>query len=442
MNGFTIVGERANSRGRINLKRALIGCALMFFCTLAKSSPAEEYTENLAELMQQEKVINAMLQIEAENQRQLQELIMLTEIPAPPFGEQARGKAFAEMLEEAGLTDVKVDEVGNVIGRRPGVSGDKTIVIAAHLDTVFPIETDVKVRREGDKYLAPGIGDNSRGLVVILGILRALEKQGIHHHANVLFVGNVGEEGLGDLRGVKHLFRPGAEKIDAFIGIDGGRNNRLIYGGVGSHRYKLTYSGPGGHSWGAFGMANPHHALGRAIALFDAGAVKVTSEGDKTTYNVGRIGGGTSINSIPFESWAEIDLRSGNQAKLDEIDAVLQQTAKQALIEENKGKSRGPDLDMTLARIGTRPAGLGDPNSSLVQHALAAMTMVNLEPNLSISSTDANIPISLNIPAITLSRGGVGGRAHSLDEWWQNKDAHIALQTALLVLLAEAKLAN
>lgn len=387
-------------------------------------------------------VKKALANIVMQDKRNVEDLITLTEIPAPPFGETKRAMHFASMLKEAGLTDIKIDMAGNVIGRRPGKRGSGLIALAGHLDTVFPIETDVKVKREGEKLVAPGIGDNSRGLVVVLSVLRAMEETGIQTESDILFVGNVGEEGLGDLRGVKHLFRDGAEKIDAFIGIDGGRNNRLIYGGVGSHRYRLTYSGPGGHSWGAFGMANPHHALGRAIAIFDEAAPTVTSNGDKTTYNVGRIGGGTSINSVPFESWAEIDMRSGNQSKLDAIDSVLQTSANQGLKEENDGKLIGPDLSLELKRIGTRPAGVGDLNSPLIQHSMAAMEYVGLEPNLSISSTDANIPISMGIPAITLSRGGVGGRAHSLDEWWQNKDSHIAIQVALLTLIAQAGLSE
>ncbi|MFT5100572.1 MAG: tripeptide aminopeptidase, partial [Planctomycetaceae bacterium] len=258
------------------------------------------------------------------------DLIELTEIPAPPFQEQVRGQRFKEMLIASGLTDVVVDEVGNVIGRRVGQKGKRTVVLSAHLDTVFPADTDVTVRFDGDRMLAPGIGDNTRGLVTLLAVLRAMEHAELQTDADVWFVGNVGEEGLGDLRGVKHLFRQGADKIDSLIAIDGGRSNRIVFGGVGSHRYRVTYRGPGGHSWAAFGLVNPHHALGRAIAIFDANALRVTEEGEKTSYNIGRIGGGTSINSIPFESWAEIDMRSGDQTKLDQIDAVLRASVQQA----------------------------------------------------------------------------------------------------------------
>ena len=370
------------------------------------------------------------------------ELIELTEIPAPPFQEHVRAKRFAEMLREAGLTDVKIDQVGNVIGRRPGKTGKRVVAYSAHMDTVFPEETDVTVRFEGEKMYAPGIGDNTRGMVNVLAVLKSIQHAGIETDADLLFIGNVGEEGLGDLRGVKHLFREGAERIDTLIAIDGGKSERIVFGGVGSHRYRLIYSGPGGHSWGAFGLANPHHALGRAIAIFDENAPSVTTVGEKTSYNIGRIGGGTSINSIPFESWAEIDMRSGSQSKLDDIDAVLQAAALQALEEENAGRLNGPPLTVEVRRVGTRPAARGDSNRDLVQRALAATLAFGVTPSLQISSTDANLPISKGIPAVTMSRGGIGGGAHSPKEWWQNLDGHLGIQIGLVTLLMEAGIAT
>jgi acetylornithine deacetylase/succinyl-diaminopimelate desuccinylase-like protein len=370
------------------------------------------------------------------------DLIELTEIPAPPFQESARAERFAELLREAGLDDVHIDEVGNAIGRRPGRSGNRVIAYAAHLDTVFPAGTDVTVRFDDEKMYAPGIGDNTRGLVAILGVLRAMQHADLETEADILFVGNVGEEGLGDLRGVKHLFRDGGERIDTFIAVDGGESNRIVYGGVGSHRYRITFAGPGGHSWGAFGTANPHHALGRAIALFDQNAISITSEGEKSSYNVGRIGGGTSINSVPFESWAEVDIRSGDQARVDSIDAILKAAIEQALQEENAARSEGDALTVAVERVGTRPAAKGSIGSPLVQRALAATSAFGIEPSLRISSTDSNLPISKNIPAVTMSRGGVGGDAHAPSEWWQNENGHIGMQIGLLTLLAEAVLAD
>ena len=420
---------------------ALPGALLSDAAAAADAEVAATYRDEMASLTRNPRVKAALEHILTLEKQSLAELIELTEIPAPPFQEEARAVRFAEMLRVAGLTDVRMDGVGNVIGRRPGTKGDKRVAYAAHLDTVFPAETDVTVERDGNRFTAPGIGDNTRGLITVLEVLRALEHEGIETEADLLFIGNVGEEGLGDLRGVKHLFRDEAERIDSFVAVDGGNASRIVYGGVGSHRYRVTFAGPGGHSWGAFGLANPQHALGRAIALFDENAPAVTATGPKTSYNVGRIGGGTSINSIPFEAWMEIDMRSGDQAKLDEIDAVMQDAVMTALEQENAGRLDGPALTVDIRRVGTRPAAMGDASSPLVQRAMAATQALGVDPSLQISSTDSNLPISQGIPAVTMSRGGRSGGAHSLDEYWENVDAHLGPQIGLLTLLAEAGIA-
>ncbi|MDG2376421.1 MAG: M20/M25/M40 family metallo-hydrolase [Woeseiaceae bacterium] len=430
------------------MRKAIVfaGCMLVItgHCALAQETESshidETYSAEIAAILVDEKVragLEHVLVIEPQSRR---DLIELTEIPAPPFEEQARGARFAEMLGEAGLTDVTIDAVGNVIGRRPGRTSEKVVAYAAHLDTVFPADTDVTVRFDDEKMYAPGIGDNTRGLVTVLGVLRAMQRADIATEADILFIGNVGEEGLGDLRGVKHLFRDGAERIDTFIAVDGGESTRIVFGGVGSHRYRVTFQGPGGHSWGAYGLANPHHALGRAIQIFDENAPSVTSVGEKTSHNVGRIGGGTSVNSIPFESWMEIDMRSGSQDKLDDIDAVLQAAVEQALQEENVARLMGPELTVEVKRVGTRPAAQQETAVPVVQRALAATVAFGIEPSLRISSTDSNLPISKGIPAVTMSRGGVSEGAHSPDEWWQNVDGHVGIQIGLVTLLAEAGL--
>lgn len=403
---------------------------------------ADQYLNDAISVKADSSVQDALAHIVAIEPQSRRDLIELNEIPAPPFEEQARAARFAEMLRESGLVDVTIDEVGNAIGKRPGRTGDRTIGYAAHLDTVFPAGTDVTVRFDDEKMYAPGIGDNTRGLVTVLGVLRAMEHANIETDADVWFIGNVGEEGLGDLRGVKHLFRDGAEKIDSLIAVDGGESSRIVYGGVGSHRYKVTFKGPGGHSWGAFGLANPHHAMGRAIRIFDENAPSVTTVGEKTSYNVGRMGGGTSINSIPFESWMEVDMRSGSQDKLDDIDAVLKAAVEQALEEENADRLDGPALTVDVERVGTRPAAQQDSSVALVQRAMAATLAFDIQPSLRISSTDSNLPISKGIPAVTMSRGGISGNSHSPDEWWQNDDGHIGIQIGLLTLLTEAGIAD
>jgi acetylornithine deacetylase/succinyl-diaminopimelate desuccinylase-like protein len=401
-----------------------------------------EVTQEISALMSDDRIQRLLQRIETMTPGLRKDLIELTQIPAPPFGEEKRAARFAEMLREAGLSDISIDEVGNVIGRRPGRSGNRTIAYTAHLDTVFPAETDVTVRVEGNTLYAPGVGDNTRGLIALLGVLRAMEIGQLETEADILFVGNVGEEGLGDLRGVKHLFRDGAPRIDAMIAIDGGRTARLVYGGVGSHRYRITFRGPGGHSWGAFGRASPHHALGRAIEEFVNSAPGVSPSDEKTSFNVGRIGGGTSVNSIAFESWMEVDMRSGNQDNLDAIDALLHDAVTQALDEENAARSAGEALTVSIERIGTRPAARGDLQALLVQRAVAAMAALDIAPDLSISSTDANHPISIGIPAIALSRGGTGENSHAPAESWRDTDSHVAIQIGFLTLLAEASLAD
>jgi acetylornithine deacetylase/succinyl-diaminopimelate desuccinylase-like protein len=415
----------------------------LFAIDVAFAEPEVEkrYLDNVAWIKSHRRVQQALSHIESLEQDNLDLLIEITEVEAPPFKEERRGAFFAHLLRETGLTDVRVDEVGNVIGVRPGVTGDRVVVYSAHLDTVFPEGTNVDVRVEGDRLHAPGIGDNSQGLINALSVLRAMQYAELETDADVWFIGNVGEEGLGDLRGVKHLFRDGApEKIDSMIAIDGGNSESIVFGGVGSHRYRVTFKGQGGHSWGAFGMANPHHALARMIATFDRNAPQVTNFGDRTSYNIGRIGGGTSVNSIPYESWAEVDMRSGSQEKLDQIDRVFQAAVDIALDAENLGRTVGPPLKVEVEMVGKRPAAKGDPNMPLVQRSVAATRAFGIEPRLQISSTDANLPLSLGIPAITISRGGRGGNAHSPNEWWENKDAHIGIQIGLITLLAEAGL--
>ena len=428
--------------GRLFAVMLLTNCNAFAAQDVAAAEVQPQYRAEITAIKNSRKVQAAMEHIVAIEPQSRRDLIELTEIPAPPFGEENRARRFAEMLRQAGLSDVTIDDVGNVIGRRPGKSGDRVIAYSAHLDTVFPLETDVTVRFDDEKMYAPGIGDNTRGLVTVLGVLRALQKTGIETDADILFVGNVGEEGLGDLRGVKHLFRDGAPGIDTLIAVDGGESNRIVFGGVGSHRYRITFRGPGGHSWGAFGLASPHHALGRAIAIFVKNAPSVTSVGEKTSYNVGRIGGGTSINSIAFESWMEIDMRSGNQGKLNDVDAILQAAIEQALQEENTARLDGPELTVDVERVGTRPAAEGDDQAPIVQRAIAATESFGIEPQLQISSTDANLPISKGIPAVTMSRGGVSGNSHAPEEWWQNVDGHIGMQIGLITLLAEAGLAD
>ena len=295
----------------------------------AAAADSEAYDREMAALAAASQVQRALTWTATREADNVPRLIELTEIEAPPFGEAARGRRFAEMLSMTGLARVETDEVGNVLGFWPGDGRAETLALVAHLDTVFPAGTDVIVRgpeidAEGRRrWYAPGIGDDSRGLVLLLTLAEALAVAGIQTEKNILFVGSVGEEGLGDLRGVKHLFREGGPRIDEFVAIDGGNDTRVLNHAIGSHRYRVRVTGPGGHSWGAFGMANPAHALASGIHEFEIAARDLVSEGPRTTFNIGRIGGGTSVNAIPFESWAEVDLRSEAPDSLIAIDALL-----------------------------------------------------------------------------------------------------------------------
>lgn len=380
--------------------------------------------------------------IVGEEEQNIADLILLTEIPAPPFMEDARANHFAKMLRASGANDVQIDDVGNVIATIKGSVGSKTVAVAAHLDTVFPIDTVIKVQRTGNRLTAPGIGDNTRGLIMVNTLMKAIRAAQIEMQANVLLVGTVGEEGLGDLRGVKHLFRDGAPSIDSFIAIDGVDPKRIVTSGIGSKRYRVTFAGLGGHSWRDFGYANPHHAIGHAIALLDEKALLVTSKGEKSSYNIGRIGGGTSINSIPYSSWMEVDLRSGSQEQLDKLDAVLKEALQQALLIENSSRKHGPALTVDIKEVGARPAAKGDHKLGIVKKALEIHRAFGYETKLAAGSTDSNIPISKGIPAVTISRGGKGGEAHSEREWWENDNGYKGIQIALLLLVAEAGLAE
>ena len=399
-----------------------------------------EYLEEMEVLAAKQAVRNALSRVEDLDPWGMDLLVELTEIPAPPFMEEVRAARFAELLREAGADSVWIDAEGNVLGLRRGRGGERTVAFGAHLDTVFPEGTDVTVRMRGDTLYAPGVGDDTRGLIVVLTVLRAMEEANVETSDDVLFIGTVGEEGLGDLRGMKHLFRDGADPIDAWIEIDGGRMSRLVTQGLGSVRYRVTFTGPGGHSWGAFGMANPAHALSRAVRLFQDAADALTRIGPRTSYNVGRIGGGTSVNAIPAESWMEVDMRSVSPESLVRIEQAFIDAMNRGLEGENGLRREGPVLEVELDRIGDRPSGELPPSTPVIQRALAATAQYGVSGTLGRSSTNSNLPIALGIPAVTLSRGGAGGNGHAPGEWWINEDGHLAIQRALLVVVAEAGL--
>jgi len=407
--------------------------ALLFAAPLAAQSALPLPTTDA-------KVRAALDLLKADNAWTVQQQVELTQIPSPPFKESQRGAEFKRRIEALGFANVRVDSVGNVIAERRGSGNGPTVVIAGHLDTVFPEGTDVTVKRDGTKLRAPGIGDDDRGLAVVLAVARAFQKAGIQTVGTVYFVGNVGEEGPGNLRGMRYLFGKELKgKIDYFISVDD-TGLGIASRAVGSDRYRITYKGPGGHSYGAFGIPNPIHALGRAIAGISEIQVPTTP---KTTFNVGVIQGGTSVNSIAGEASMEVDMRSEDAKSLAAVDVQVQKIVRDALAAEN-ARWKGPRADrarlsLVIDTIGIRPTGAQSDSARIVQTAIAAGKALGFTSTTSASSTDANIPISLGIPAIRIGGGGTAEGAHSLGEWYDDGgNGHLGPQWAALLVAALA----
>lgn len=395
---------------------------------------------HVAEVFQKLKSVptieNALNKIKADEQLTMADQIALTEIEAPPFHEQVRAEYFAEQLRKLGLTNVRIDKEGNVIGIRRGVGSGPRLVLGAHLDTVFPAGTDVKVRKEGNKYYAPGISDDARGLAVVLEVLRTLQDFDIQTEGDLIFVGSVGEEGNGDLRGGKYLFSAKEEHIDGFISVDSAYVARLLHGSTGSRRFRVTYEGPGGHSWSAFGTPSAVHALGRAIAKI---ADLQTPADPKTTFTVGTIVGGTTVNSIAAKATMEIDTRSINNAELNKIVDKVLPLLTQACEEENKRWNADEEnrVKVIINPIGHRPAGDQGDSSPVLLAARGAMDSVGIRlMAYDCASTDQNVPLSLGIPATTLGGGGAEGHNHSVTEWYDSTDSYLGPQLAFMTVLS------
>ncbi len=362
----------------------------------------------------------------------IEEQIAICQIPAPPFKEQARAEDFRRRLQALGLRNVRIDAEGNVIGERPGTPGEPTVVVSGHLDTVFPEGTDVTVKREGTILRGPGIGDDCRGLSILLAVARALDAAQVRTRGTILFVGTVGEEGAGNLRGVRHLFeRELRGTVDYFISVDG-TGLGLTKDAVGSNRYRVTFEGPGGHSYGDFGMPNPIHALGRAIAKI--GDLRVP-ESPRVTYSVGIVQGGTSVNAIAGKASMDVDMRSVDAGALTALDADLRRAIQAGLDEENARWPGDARLTMRIDTIGIRPAGGQPADARIVRAAVESGKALGFTPPAVASSTDANVPIALGIPAVTIDGGGEGRGAHSLDEMFDTRGSEKGTQWALLFVL-------
>lgn len=387
-------------------------------------------------LLAEQAVKSALEAVRRNEPKILDEQIRLCEIPAPPFKEQKRAEAYKAAFEALGLKNVRIDAAGNVLGERPGQAARPHLVFSAHLDTVFPEGTAVTTTRTGNHIKGPGIADDCRGLAVLLGVIRAMNEAQLQTPGSITFVGTVGEEGLGDLRGVKHLFNQELKgRIDTFVSVDGAGFG-ITHTAVGSRRYRVTFKGPGGHSYGAFGIANPIHALGRAIAKI--AELQVPTE-PKTTFNVGRIEGGTSVNSIAYEAWMEVDLRSSNKAALTALDAGFHRSVDEALAEENDRWQNRGRLTVDKKLVGDRPAGQVGAETPTIVAALSVSRALGLKATLDEGSTDSNVAISLGVPAVTIDGGGSSTGTHSLEEEFDSTDSWQGTARALLLALALAR---
>ncbi len=398
--------------------------------------------DTITALLRSKAVARAFAFIDASAERFTAEHIRICEIPAPPFKEQERARYFAGRFAELGLAEVHTDTEGNVIGFYRGETEESLVVLSAHLDTVFPEGTDVKVRREGLRLCAPGIADNGAGLAALIGMIQTLKAADIRLRGTIAFVATVGEEGEGNLRGVRHLFSEGrlVGRVSAFISFDGPGIEHITHQALGSRRYRVVLEGPGGHSWGDFGVVNPVHALGRIVARLADYHAPVEP---RTTYNVGRIGGGESVNVIPQRAGMDVDLRSASETELARLEEFLLNAITQAIADENALRAAsGQSLSVDVRLIGDRPSGETPSDGLLVRTAIEASLALGITPALNRASTDANIPISLGIPAITIGVGGRCGDSHRLSEWYEPANRELGYRRALLLALAMSGLAQ
>jgi len=395
----------------------------------------------ISRLLAHERIRAARRHVERADDVTLARQAALSATPAPTGAEGARGARVAELFREIGLSHVGVDQAGNVCGWLGNGHGSAPVVLAAHLDTVFGPEVDVRVKRRGQRLEGPGISDNARGLAALLAVAEAIVATGVPTARPILFAATVGEEGSGDLRGVKYLLNgkreTGNGKPAAFIALDGAGLERVIHRALGSKRYHVTFRGPGGHSWAAFGVANPANAVGRAAALL---ADLPIATAPRTTCAVVGLGGGTGLNSIPQDAWLDLDLRSEDPRALAQLDVTVRAALERAADDENRSRSTGtPPLRLEVQLVGDRPCGITPRVHPLVQAAIAANRALGHDAELTSASTDANAPIALGIPAIALGAGGKAGDAHLTTEWYENVEGALGIVRALLVTAAMAE---
>src|SRR2546430_1433701 len=376
----------------------------------------------------------------------------MARIPAPPFGETARGAWLAERFREVGLDDVRVDDVGNVFGIHPGFTeagfGRRYVALSAHIDTVFPANTPLNIRQQGSRLYGPGVSDNGAGVAAMLGIAALLRTVRIRHALPMVFIGNVGEEGEGDLRGMRHIFStPRWKDVIAYsVVLDGAGADTVVAEALGSRRFEVIVRGPGGHSWSDFGAPIPIVCLAKAIETFTATPVPTTP---KTTFNIGVIRGGTSVNSIPESASMKVDIRSTSMAEMERLEQSMRLALNRAVEDEtmaaemrSSAQKRPSGVNCEVVVIGSRPAGELQPGARILQVVRAVDAQLGNAAQVQRASTDANIPLSLGLEAIAIGGGGTGGGAHTLQEWFDSNGRELGLKRILLILLALAGVGN
>ena len=415
------------------VKRALV-CVILLAMPVRSAAPSHAPRQAQGSRLPDNARVRAALDwftpnISWVNDQQLR----ITEIPAPPFQEAQRAAAVKESLAEAGLT-AQIDKAGNVIGELRGVNEKEVVAIAAHLDTVFPPGTDVKVHREGSRMTAPGISDNGTGVAALLALARAVQFAHIKPQRTILFVGDVGEEGEGNLRGMRAIVDTYRGKLKAVVVLDGSGTDHVTTKALASRRLEALITGPGGHSWSDFGMPNPINALVRGSVRFINTKVPASP---RTTFNIGQIEGGTSVNSVPHEARLKVDIRSESEDELTRLESALRECIAAGVRDEMdsaRDRSKGK-LEWKVELLGSRPGGEMTPDSPLLAALRAADEVVGNQSRIERSSTDANIPLSLGIDAISIGAGGSGGGAHSLQEWYDSAGREAGLKRVLLTIL-------
>src|SRR5215471_483150 len=396
----------------------------------AISTTPQQEVAHIAELRAVHQAFHYLHNQEMEFRRWQMEL---AQIPAPPFGEAARGGWLRQRFHHLGLHHIQTDELGNVFGLLYDDLQSPLVGVSAHLDTVFPQGTPLGAREEGNKLYGPGISDNAAGVVAMLAVASALKHAGLRPSANVVFIGNVGEEGEGNLRGMRHIFadQRWSRDIGSLLVIDGAGHDTYVTQALGSKRFEITFRGPGGHSWSDFGVPNPIVSLCRALADFSQAEVP---ESPRTTFNVGVIQGGTSVNSIPESASARVDLRSASPQELQKLEERLRVAAEAAVA----GGSGDKKLSVEIKIIGDRPAATLPAEARILQVIRAVDAHLGIKSVPRLASTDANIPLSLGREAITIGSGGDGGGAHTLREWFDCTQRDLGLKRILLALLGLA----